>query len=168
MVNAPSHVTLDLVLTNVTVQALPPNTTSKVQSMDTGIIATFKRHYRRLHLQNVLDRDDAGAADLYKVDQVTAMRWSLIAWSKISSTTNANRFKHTGLMNGPTLPAVEAGASAGDIQLPVQQDADLVYQEEQEVEKDMESILQRLLLRNRCLLRHCSIQLMRSRRCMRS
>uniref|UniRef100_A0AAV1UQJ8 DDE-1 domain-containing protein n=1 Tax=Peronospora matthiolae TaxID=2874970 RepID=A0AAV1UQJ8_9STRA len=94
--------------------------------MDAGIIAAFKRHYRRLHLQNALDRYDAGAADLYKFDQVTAMRWSLMAWSKISSTTIANCFKHTGLMNGPTSPSVEGGALAGEIQLPVQQDADLV------------------------------------------
>uniref|UniRef100_A0AAV1VGE2 DDE-1 domain-containing protein n=1 Tax=Peronospora matthiolae TaxID=2874970 RepID=A0AAV1VGE2_9STRA len=115
MDNAPSHVTLDLVLTNVTVQALPPNATSKVQPMDASIIASFKRHYRRLHQQNALDRDDARAADLFKVDQVTVMRWSLMAWSEISSTTIANCFKHTGIINGPTSPAVEGGASAGDI-----------------------------------------------------
>uniref|UniRef100_A0AAV1U841 Uncharacterized protein n=1 Tax=Peronospora matthiolae TaxID=2874970 RepID=A0AAV1U841_9STRA len=54
------------------------------------------------------------------------MRWSLMEWSEILSTTIANCFKHTGLMNGPTSPAVEGGASAGDIQQPVQQDADLV------------------------------------------
>uniref|UniRef100_A0AAV1UMG8 DDE-1 domain-containing protein n=1 Tax=Peronospora matthiolae TaxID=2874970 RepID=A0AAV1UMG8_9STRA len=116
--------------------------------MNAGIIAAFKRHYRRLHLHNALDRDDAGAADLYKVNQVTAMRWSLMAWSEISSTTIANCFKHTGLMNEPTSPAVEGGASAGDIQQPVQQDADLVDQEKQEVEKDLESALQRLPLSN--------------------
>uniref|UniRef100_A0AAV1VL04 Uncharacterized protein n=1 Tax=Peronospora matthiolae TaxID=2874970 RepID=A0AAV1VL04_9STRA len=80
------------------------------------------------------------------------MRWSLMAWSEISSTTIANCFKHTGLMNGPTSPAVDGGASAGDTQQPVQQDADLVDQEEQEVEKevekDLESAMQRLPLRN--------------------
>uniref|UniRef100_A0AAV1TX66 DDE-1 domain-containing protein n=1 Tax=Peronospora matthiolae TaxID=2874970 RepID=A0AAV1TX66_9STRA len=116
--------------------------------MDANIIAAFKHHHRRLHLQNDLDRDDAGAADLYKVDQVTAMRWSLMAWSEISITTIANCFKHTGLMNGPTSPAVEGVVLAGDIQQPVQQDADLVDQEEQQVEKDLESALQRLPLRN--------------------
>uniref|UniRef100_A0AAV1THS1 Uncharacterized protein n=1 Tax=Peronospora matthiolae TaxID=2874970 RepID=A0AAV1THS1_9STRA len=51
-------------------------------------------------------------------------------------------------MDGPTSPAVEGGASAGDIQQPVKQDADLVYQGEQEVEKYLESALQRLPLRN--------------------
>uniref|UniRef100_A0AAV1UU29 Uncharacterized protein n=1 Tax=Peronospora matthiolae TaxID=2874970 RepID=A0AAV1UU29_9STRA len=51
-------------------------------------------------------------------------------------------------MNGTTSPAVEGGASAGGIQKPLQQDADLVDQEEQEVEKDLESALQRLPLRN--------------------
>uniref|UniRef100_A0AAV1TDU0 HTH CENPB-type domain-containing protein n=1 Tax=Peronospora matthiolae TaxID=2874970 RepID=A0AAV1TDU0_9STRA len=79
MDNAPSHIVADLEITNITVQVLPPNTTSKVQPMDAGIIAAFKRHYRRLHLQNALDRDERGETNLYKVDQLTAMRWSLAA-----------------------------------------------------------------------------------------
>ena len=116
--------------------------------MEAGIIAAFKRNYRRLHLQNALNRDDAGAADIYKVDQLTAIRWSLMAWSEISSTTIANCFKHTGLKNGPTSLAVEGGAAAGENLQPVQQDADLVDQEEQEVEKGLDSALQRLPLRN--------------------
>uniref|UniRef100_A0AAV1TY65 Uncharacterized protein n=1 Tax=Peronospora matthiolae TaxID=2874970 RepID=A0AAV1TY65_9STRA len=76
------------------------------------------------------------------------MHWTLRSWSEILSTTIANCFKHTGLMYGPTSPAVEGGASARDIQQPVQQDADLIDQEEQEVEKDLESALQRLSLRD--------------------
>uniref|UniRef100_A0AAV1TTQ9 Uncharacterized protein n=1 Tax=Peronospora matthiolae TaxID=2874970 RepID=A0AAV1TTQ9_9STRA len=51
-------------------------------------------------------------------------------------------------MNGPTSLAVEGGASAGDIQQPVQLDAALGDQEEQEVEKNLESALQCLPLRN--------------------
>ena len=168
MDNAPLHITLDLVLTNVTVQALPPNTISKLQPMDAGIIAAFKRHYRRLHLQNALDRDDTEAADLYKFDQLTAMRCSLMAWSEISSTTIENCFKHTRLMNGTTSPAVKGGAAAGDIQHPVQQDTDLVNQEEQEVDQDLESALLRLPLRNPMSIASLLIQLMRSRRCMQS
>uniref|UniRef100_A0AAV1U4R0 Uncharacterized protein n=1 Tax=Peronospora matthiolae TaxID=2874970 RepID=A0AAV1U4R0_9STRA len=76
------------------------------------------------------------------------MRWSLMAWIEISTTIIANCFKYTRLMNGQTSPAVEGGASARDIQQPVKQDAGLVDQEEQEVEKDLESALQRLPLRN--------------------
>lgn len=68
MDNAPSHIVADVKLTNVTFQALPPNTTSKVQPMDAGIIAAFKRHYGRLHLQNALVRDEHGETNLYKVD----------------------------------------------------------------------------------------------------
>ena len=51
-------------------------------------------------------------------------------------------------MNAPTSPAAKGGTAAGDIQHPVQQDADLVDQEDQEVEKDLKSALQRLPLRN--------------------
>ncbi len=36
-----------MVLQNVDVHFLPPNTTSKIQPMDAGIIMTFKKNYRR-------------------------------------------------------------------------------------------------------------------------
>uniref|UniRef100_A0AAV1TAA9 DDE-1 domain-containing protein n=1 Tax=Peronospora matthiolae TaxID=2874970 RepID=A0AAV1TAA9_9STRA len=57
MDNAPSHIVADLELINITVQVLPPNTTSKVQPMDAGIIAI--QEALPLHLQNALDRDSA-------------------------------------------------------------------------------------------------------------
>ncbi|KAE9023708.1 hypothetical protein PR001_g12848 [Phytophthora rubi] len=49
--NASSHSTGDLVLTNVQVRKLPPNTTTYLQPMDTGIIAAFKQRYRRKQLE---------------------------------------------------------------------------------------------------------------------
>ena len=148
MDNAPSHIVADLELTNITVQALPPNTTSKVQPMDAGIIAAFKRHYRRLHLQNALDRDERGETNLYKVDQLTAMRWSLAAWSEISSATIANCFRHTGLMDGPALPTGGGENEAGTVGQQAQQEATAAAVEEQRVEQDLVSALERLPLRN--------------------
>ena len=45
--NASSHNSGDLVLTNVRVKRLPPNTTAFLQPMDAGIIASFKRAYKK-------------------------------------------------------------------------------------------------------------------------
>ncbi|KAG5456709.1 MAG: hypothetical protein BJ554DRAFT_3470 [Olpidium bornovanus] len=106
----------------IKIWALPPNTTPKVQSMDAGIISVFKKRYRGFHLQNTLDRDERNELNLYKVDQLTAMRWSLTAWSEI--TTIKNRIHHTGLMDGPaerqeagTGAAVQERESPGDIRV---------------------------------------------------
>ena len=73
--NAASHMTSDLTLTNVKVQLLPPRTISMIQPMDPGVIAAFKRRYRRYHLQNEIDCDERREGlEIYKVDQLTAMR----------------------------------------------------------------------------------------------
>lgn len=52
--NCPSHKIGGLALSHVDVLFLPPNTTSKLQPMDAGIIMSFKRHYRRHHVKCVL------------------------------------------------------------------------------------------------------------------
>ena len=49
--NCSSHKLNGLDLQHVDVHFLPPNTTSKIQPMDAGIIMSFKRHYRRYHIQ---------------------------------------------------------------------------------------------------------------------
>ncbi|KAE9020906.1 hypothetical protein PR001_g12484 [Phytophthora rubi] len=107
--NASSHDLVGGELTNVTVQKLPPNTTSHVQPMDAGIIAAFKSGYRDLHLQLAVDRVDRDSPEqtpegknIYWVDQLQAMRWSNEVWSSISATTIANCFRHAGVVfSGP-------------------------------------------------------------------
>jgi len=42
--------------------------------MDAGIIACFKLHYRRMQLQHAIDLDEAEEDDIYKVDQLQAMK----------------------------------------------------------------------------------------------
>src|SRR6185437_1821056 len=51
--NCTSHKLGNLVLENVEVHFLPPNTTSKLQPMDAGIIMSFKKHYRHYHIRYV-------------------------------------------------------------------------------------------------------------------
>ncbi len=95
--NAPAHFMPNEELSNVELLMLPPNTTSKIQPMDAGIIAAFKRRYRRFQLHDALDKDAEGEADIYHVDQLTAMKWYEAAWKDITPATIANCFRHTGL-----------------------------------------------------------------------
>ena len=47
---------------------------SMLQSMDAGIIASFKCHFRKRQLRYAIDQLENGKHP-YKVDQFTAMRW---------------------------------------------------------------------------------------------
>ena len=65
--------------------------------MDAGIIADFKRQCRCLHLQNAVDRDERGDVNIYKVDQLTDLNWSVATWEEIIAATAGNCFSNTGL-----------------------------------------------------------------------
>ncbi|CAG8814876.1 18400_t:CDS:1, partial [Racocetra persica] len=71
---ASSHVTGAVTLTNIEVLKLPPYIISKIQPMDADIIVSFKTYYRHMQLQRALDLDEARKHDIYKVDQLQAMR----------------------------------------------------------------------------------------------
>jgi hypothetical protein len=102
--NAPTHMVKNLTLVSVKVLFLPPNTTSRIQPMDAGIIAAFKKRYRSFHLANAIDRDAAGEKDLYKVDILKAMRWCRSAWNALAPSTIENCWRHTGLMSAAKQP----------------------------------------------------------------
>ncbi|KAE8957317.1 hypothetical protein PR001_g31417, partial [Phytophthora rubi] len=82
--NVSSHAHGDLVLTNVQVESLPPNTTTHLQPLDAGIIASFKARFKSLQIDQAIDRFDAGedvdGRTVYKVDQLQAMQWSQELW----------------------------------------------------------------------------------------
>ncbi|KAE9047455.1 hypothetical protein PR001_g4203 [Phytophthora rubi] len=99
--NASSHTVSTMNLRAVTVVLLPPNTTARLQPLDAGIIASFKRRYRCRQLQHALDLDEAGAsADIYAVDQLTTMRWLKACWYEVPASVVLNCFRHTGLVPG--------------------------------------------------------------------
>ncbi|XP_055633874.1 tigger transposable element-derived protein 1-like [Toxorhynchites rutilus septentrionalis] len=58
--NAPGHLRVEH--PNVQIVFLPPNTTSLIQPLDQGIIATFKRHYIKTTFRYILDEIDTGNA----------------------------------------------------------------------------------------------------------
>lgn len=93
--NAPSHVWIDFTFHNVKILFLSPNTTSKLQPLDAGIIAAFKHHYHRRQIEWGLDRLDNGR-NPYDVTQLQAMRWVQGAWNSLDQSIFANCWRYTG------------------------------------------------------------------------
>jgi hypothetical protein len=97
--NASSHIS-STKLSNTTVLFLIPGTTSKFQPMDAGIIAAFKKHYRRFHWSHSLDSPRTNS-DAYLVDVLSALRWCTAAWRQITPICISNCFRHSTIMESP-------------------------------------------------------------------
>ena len=87
--NASNHIRNESEFPNLQILSLSSNTISKLQSLDVGIIASFKRHYRRYQLEHAIDLLEAGN-NPYKVDQLIAMKWVCTAWTGLA-TSRASR-----------------------------------------------------------------------------
>ncbi|CAB5384860.1 unnamed protein product [Rhizophagus irregularis] len=94
--NCSSHKLDGLTLRYTDVHFLPPNTTSKIQPMDAGVIMSFKRHYRRSHVRLLLRYVEAGnrAEDL-RMDILQAIRFIIQAWGEINPEVVRNCWWHT-------------------------------------------------------------------------
>jgi hypothetical protein len=97
--NTPLHIFDQSKLTHVRVEFLDPNMTSHIQPLDAGIIHAFKAMYRWLYCSMMLDNDKNGKDNIYRIDQLHGMRLALCAWDSISSSTVADCWWHTGIIN---------------------------------------------------------------------
>ena len=89
----------DVQFSNVRLVFLPPNTISKLQPCDTGIIQATKMHYRKILLCHVLLRMDeaACASDLAKsVNILYVIMWLKSAWDSVKLTTIQKCFARCG------------------------------------------------------------------------
>ena len=91
-------------LTNVMVKYLPPSTTSHLQPLDAGIIASFKAHYRKLLLYHFIDQYD-GKVPESTVSLKDAIYFLIDAWSELTATTIQNCWCHTGILDEGEAPA---------------------------------------------------------------
>jgi len=74
-------------LQNFEVYYLPPNTTSKIPTLDDGIIAAFKLKYRRQHIRYLLKCCESNLLKKPTINLLTAIRYVVISWYEISEET---------------------------------------------------------------------------------
>ncbi|KAH9167321.1 hypothetical protein AeNC1_018172 [Aphanomyces euteiches] len=111
--NAPSH-RIDEELSNVSVRFLPPNTTSVLQPMDSGVIACFKAHVRRLQSEHLVKEFDElrelhiangsrpstkEIENVFAIDELTAISWAAQAWANVSELSIRNSWGHAGVID---------------------------------------------------------------------
>ena len=108
-------------LQHITIHFLPANTTSRIQPLDAGIIASFKKHYRTRQYGMALLEAELGSKDIYKLDILTAIRLSQEIWKELGDSTIRNCWRHTGLID---LEVVESTAE-GDLELDRQLEASI-------------------------------------------
>ena len=101
MDNASCHPqTLSREFSNITVQFLPKNTTSKSQPQDAGIIANWKVLYRKRMLRYVCSQVDGekNASEIVKsINVLMAIEWGRQAWNDVRQSTITKCFQKTGL-----------------------------------------------------------------------
>jgi hypothetical protein len=102
-------------LKNTEVLFLPPNTTSKLQPLDQGIIAAFKARYRRNWIRYMLEQHESGFDPLQTMTVLKAIQFSIRAWDDVSSTTISKCWGHSKVNLNP-LPASADTSSEAVIQ----------------------------------------------------
>lgn len=91
-------------LQNVVILWLPPNSTSKTQPLDQGIIRTFKAYYRKQWLTYMVQEFEAARNPLRTINVLKALRWTLNAWSSLSPQVITNCWRHSQLISKDLVP----------------------------------------------------------------
>ena len=101
--NCPAHPLIDN-LKSIELIFLPPNTTSKLQPMDQGVIRSLKAYYRSLALGRLVAAVDKGKP-LPQFSILDAMKMLNIAWQKVKTSTIVNCFSKAGISEDQQISA---------------------------------------------------------------
>ena len=87
---------------NIKVVFLPPNTTSRLQPLDLGIIKNLKVYYRKMLLRYILTKMNECSTAAEVVNSITilqAIRWIAKAWKKVDQTVVKTCFRKAGFLD---------------------------------------------------------------------
>lgn len=91
MDNCSAHDVTGLHLKNVNIQFLPPNSTSRLQPLDQGIIALFKRDYRKRLVRAAISAAECNQR-MQKWNVLDAMRATILSWNSVEANHIKNCF----------------------------------------------------------------------------
>ena len=92
--NCPAHPNIQVTLKTVKLVSLPPNTTSKLQPCDQGIIQNLKVHYRKYLLIKLIVAIEA--KEEFSPNLLDALYLIRLSWDNVSPQTIKNCFDHCG------------------------------------------------------------------------
>ena len=77
-------------LSNAEVIFFPPNTAACLQPMDTGVIGSLKRRYRRFQVRESLEFIESNTEGTFKIDQLMDMKWVRSIWHEMEHSITYN------------------------------------------------------------------------------
>ena len=89
--NCPAHPSIDNLVSTELI-FLPPNTTSKLQPMDQGIIRSLKSHYKMMSIKKLVEAIEK-KKPFPEFSILDDMQMLDVAWGKVSSKTFVNCFE---------------------------------------------------------------------------
>ena len=87
-------------LSNVTVHYLPKKTTSILQPLDAGVIASIKKRYMQRVVERGVDLIEEGVINnAYNVDLKTALKWLYQIWNELDDDLVRNCWVKTNILD---------------------------------------------------------------------
>jgi hypothetical protein len=100
---------------NIKLVFFPPNTTSKCQPLDQGVIKSFKCYYRQKLVKHVISQCAvAQTVDQISINVLEAIKWIDSAWKTVTDITIQNGFRVAGFVNSPLTSSTSIDINAAD------------------------------------------------------
>lgn len=90
--NSPAH-PKGIPLKNIKLEYFPPNSTSKLQPLDQGVIKVLKQKYRKKLVQRYLREIESGEDSSCKINVLDAIHYVSTAWDEIAPDVIRNCFR---------------------------------------------------------------------------